>query len=165
MRCQGYLSGILSEPVAPVVTSRSTTCSWWDSVCRLIERVSETPSSIAWSRCSSENRRFNRFSKIFEYREDVDRLWLAVLEQLEVGFGQIGDRPAVAVVDDDADLDEPCRGAERRLILSGQNDEGARQNRRVDTHFLKMLFGIFTCTPSVWSTSCVIATSPATLVS
>src|ERR1044071_2432805 len=33
------------------------------------------------------------------------------------------------------------------------------------SYFLKMLFGIFTCTPSVWSTSWVIATSPATLVS
>ena len=30
---------------------------------------------------------------------------------------------------------------------------------------LKMLFGIFTCTPIVPSTSCVIATSPAMLVS
>jgi hypothetical protein len=59
-------------------------------------------------------------------------LRLAVLEQLEVGLGQIGDRPAVAVVDDDADLDEAGRCAERRLILSGQNDEGARQNRRLE---------------------------------
>jgi hypothetical protein len=31
--------------------------------------------------------------------------------------------------------------------------------------FLKMLFGIFTWTPSVWSTSCVTATSPAMLIS
>ena len=41
----------------------------------------------------------------------------------------------------------------------------ARRSAAEPRYFLKMLFGILTCTPMVPSTSCVIATSPATLVS
>jgi cytochrome c556 len=58
-----------------------------------------------------------------------------------------------------------CHAAYRE----GTPETGFRIKRGVlqsgQVHRVKMLFGILTCTPTLPSTSCVIATSPATLVS
>ena len=48
--------------------------------------------------------------------ELLDRLRLAVLEDLEVGLRQVGDRLVLPVGDDDVDADEVDAAAERRLL-------------------------------------------------
>jgi hypothetical protein len=71
-------------------------------------------------------------------REHLDRLLLAVLEQREIGRGQVADGLAVPVVDDDADLNEASGRPKCRRLLGGEDHrrpsgETDRQ-RRKDAH-------------------------------